>query len=87
MFEAFLFVLTLLRTFQSVTVSLAPGGHSITYIFMRDGTWAFALIFGGCFQVQLVSLSKGYLKPLTAAMLLNALMYKLRHDPFAGMGY
>lgn len=40
-FEAFLFILTLFKFFQSVSRSKS----SILYIFMRDGTWAFTMIF------------------------------------------
>ncbi|EKM60667.1 uncharacterized protein PHACADRAFT_246730 [Phanerochaete carnosa HHB-10118-sp] len=40
-FETFLFVLTLIKFFQSISRSKT----SIVFIFVRDGTWAFALIF------------------------------------------
>lgn len=40
-FETFLFVLTLIKFFQSISRSR----KSILYTFVRDGTWAFALIF------------------------------------------
>ncbi|THG97380.1 hypothetical protein EW026_g4597 [Hermanssonia centrifuga] len=42
-FETFLFVLTLVAFFKSV--KREHGRHSILYVFVRDGTWAFALIF------------------------------------------
>ncbi|KAI0697144.1 hypothetical protein BC835DRAFT_1339264 [Cytidiella melzeri] len=42
-FETFLFVLTLIKFLQSVAHNI--GKHSILFIFVRDGTWAFALIF------------------------------------------
>jgi hypothetical protein len=41
-FETFLFVLTLIKFFQTISRDRS----SILFIFMRDGTWAFALIFG-----------------------------------------
>ncbi|KIP08572.1 hypothetical protein PHLGIDRAFT_377107 [Phlebiopsis gigantea 11061_1 CR5-6] len=40
-FETFLFVLTLIKFFQSITRDT----KSILFTFVRDGTWAFALIF------------------------------------------
>lgn len=41
-FETFLFALTLIKFFQSISRCRS----SILFIFMRDGTWAFTLIFG-----------------------------------------
>ena len=43
-FETLLFVLTLVKFSQSVARSFRE--QSIVGIFVRDGTWAFALIFG-----------------------------------------
>ena len=43
-FETFLFVLTLYAFFQNVKREY--GKHSILFVFIRDGTWAFAIIFG-----------------------------------------
>lgn len=41
-FETFLFALTLIKFFQSISRCRS----SILFVFMRDGTWAFTLIFG-----------------------------------------
>jgi hypothetical protein len=43
-FETLLFVLTLLKFYQSIARSFRE--QSIIGTFVRDGTWAFALIFG-----------------------------------------
>ena len=43
-FETFLFALTLYKFYQSVAKYF--GKQSVLYVFIRDGTWAFALIFG-----------------------------------------
>lgn len=42
-FETFLFILTLVQ-FSSIALREFRR-HSILYVFIRDGTWAFALIF------------------------------------------
>lgn len=82
MFETFLFVLTLVKFYQSVARNF--GKHSILYIFVRDGTWAFALIFGMfCHPI----LGRAHLMFPPVAMLLNMLMYKLANSPLVGMGY
>lgn len=82
-FETFLFVLTLVKFFQNV--SRSPGGKSsILFIFVRDGTWAFALIFGKCGALACPYQSS---QAIPVAMLLNMLMYKLNTTPLVGMGY
>ena len=43
-FETFLFALTLIVFFR--VVRREYGKSSIIHVFVRDGTWAFALIFG-----------------------------------------
>ncbi|OBZ78058.1 hypothetical protein A0H81_02321 [Grifola frondosa] len=42
-FETILFALTLVKLFRSVTCVL--GRHSIVFVLVRDGTWAYAIIF------------------------------------------
>ena len=81
-FETFLFILTLIKFFQSISRERT----SILFVFVRDGTWAFALIFGKCLTsfMYCVLTHPGH---GTVAMLLNMLMYKLNKTPLAGMGY
>ncbi|GJE92107.1 hypothetical protein PsYK624_082600 [Phanerochaete sordida] len=43
-FETFLFVLTLLKCYRKKSERIASR-RSVLFIFLRDGTWAFALIF------------------------------------------
>lgn len=49
-FETFLFVLTLVKFFENAKA--VYGRESVIYIFIRDGTWAFAVIFR---RFQLIS--------------------------------
>ncbi|KAJ3538937.1 hypothetical protein NM688_g6444 [Phlebia brevispora] len=42
-FETFLFALTIVAFFRSVKQEY--GKHSVLFVFFRDGTWAFAIIF------------------------------------------
>ncbi|EKM60668.1 uncharacterized protein PHACADRAFT_203825 [Phanerochaete carnosa HHB-10118-sp] len=42
-FETFLFVLTLYKFFQGIKLEYRQ--HSILFLFVRDGTWAYAIIF------------------------------------------
>lgn len=50
MFETFLFALTLVKFFQSAMAMYRR--ESLLYIFVRDGTWAFAVIFGESFKCE-----------------------------------
>ena len=43
-FETILFCLTFVSFFKSVRREY--GRHSILFVFLRDGTWAFTIIFG-----------------------------------------
>lgn len=43
-FESFLFILTLINFVHSVT--RYHGTQSVLYVFVRDGTWAFTMLFG-----------------------------------------
>ncbi|KAJ3540426.1 hypothetical protein NM688_g6228 [Phlebia brevispora] len=45
-FEAFLFSLTLFAFFKFRSVIRGLGRKSILFLFVRDGTWAFAMMFG-----------------------------------------
>lgn len=47
-FETLLFVLTLVAFFRHVKSVYRR--HSILVVFVRDGTWAYALIFGARFR-------------------------------------
>lgn len=42
-FETFLFALTLYKFFQGITLDRRR--HSVLFLFVRDGTWAYAIIF------------------------------------------
>lgn len=44
-FETTLFALTLFR-FASTVVAVPVHRHSILFVLVRDGTWAYAIIFG-----------------------------------------
>lgn len=44
MFETFLFLLTLVKLFQRVHEM--RGEQTALYVFVRDGTWAFVVLFG-----------------------------------------
>ena len=53
LFETFLFALTI-----AALGGRRPGGHpnrSIIYLFVRDGTWAFIIIFGKIMASRLTS--------------------------------
>lgn len=43
-FEAFLFGLTMFAFYRSILRTL--GRRSMLFVFVRDGTWAFGIIFG-----------------------------------------
>lgn len=45
-FESVLFAFTLFRFSGIIHRDLTTGKHTFVYVFIRDGIWAFALIFG-----------------------------------------
>lgn len=49
-FETFLFVLTLIKFFRSIKLEYSR--HSIMFLFVRDGTWAYAIIFSKIFYTN-----------------------------------
>lgn len=51
-FESILFALTLVRFARVVRRDYTTGKHTFVYIFIRDGIWAFALIFGTSAALQ-----------------------------------
>ena len=83
MFETYLFVLTLIAFFHRLAVEAQR--VSILFVFVRDGTWAYAVIFGACHNY--VTLSYVLIVSHSVSLLLNTLMYKLEANPLAGMGY
>ena len=83
MFETYLFALTLIAFFHRLVVEAKR--NSILFVFVRDGTWAYAVIFGACHNY--VIFSHVLIVSLSVSLLLNTLMYKLEANPLAGMGY
>lgn len=66
------------------------GRRSFLFLFMRDGTWAFAIIFSArpFFPTPfLVDYTNALLNRWAVAMVLNAVLYKLCTNSRAGMGY
>lgn len=83
LFQSFLFALTLWNSLTSLRVQ--SDQHSIMYVFVRDGTWAFAMIFGKNTQSYHPILLN--LVRLSVMELLNALAYGLIKSPLVGVGY
>ncbi|KAJ3540427.1 hypothetical protein NM688_g6227 [Phlebia brevispora] len=52
LFEGFLFGLTVLASFKFRNSMRSLGRKSLVFLFVRDGTWAFAMIFGQCTALE-----------------------------------
>ena len=80
-FEAFLFTLTVFKF--ALSVSSGDREHSVLTLFMRDGTWAFAMIFGAITLLYVWHVSE---HPRAVAMVLNLFLYKVVTTPLVGIG-
>lgn len=75
-FESILFTLTLIQFLRIVHRDYITGKHTFVYIFIRDGIWAFALIFGVSPACSEVSFINGAITT-TVIFLITTLMYQL----------
>lgn len=88
-FEAYLFALTMYAFCRSVMRNL--GKRSILYVFVRDGTWAFIIVFGTSSYDYSRPAGTNSLAPVRLVgivmMLTITLMYKLSTDTRIAIGY
>ncbi|OBZ78429.1 hypothetical protein A0H81_02393 [Grifola frondosa] len=77
-----LFALTLVKFFSSVGREL--GRDSILFALVRDGTWAYAIIFGACRSRLIPFRALRQRLPPPVIMLLNVILFQLVKNSLAG---